>query len=140
MSDSPSPQAERRDGLLIVLEGLASVTAIGAIAFLFFNWFGAHLALFGEPVVIDAEEVRSYWTILAILVASVVTSFALAGVRRAPRAWVWHLVVAGLGVLAAFLFAVTSTGTPSGDPEPPPVHHTGPLCYSGGDSSGCPGG
>jgi Family of unknown function (DUF6234) len=137
---STSPAAGRRGDLLMVLEGMASVVAVVAICGLFVNWFGAHLALFGEPVVIHAEDVRNYWTILGVLVASVPLTFVLAGLRRAPRAWGWHLVVAGLGAVAAIAFAVTSTGTPTDEPEPSPPHRSGPLCYSGGDNTGCPGG
>ena len=89
---------------------------------------------------IDAEEVRGYWTIVGVLVGAVVATLALALVRRAPRVWAWHLMVAALGGVASLVFAVTSTGTPHDDPGPAPTHQTGPHCYSGGDSRGCPGG
>jgi len=146
MSDAPlsaadaDADAERRDSRLKAFEGLASVVAVGAIAFLFFNWFGAHLAFYGEPVAIDADSVSSYWTTVGVLAAAVAATVVLAARRRASRAWPWHLAVAALGVAASFLFAVTTTGTPHDDPTPPRPTYTGPHCYSGGDSSECPGG
>ena len=89
---------------------------------------------------IEEAEVHRYWIVVGVLVVSVATSLAGAVRRKAGSAWIWHLLVAGVGAAAAVVFAVTQTGTPHDDPAPPPARHTGPLCYSGGDSTGCPGG
>jgi hypothetical protein len=137
VSDSLAPKAERDDDLLMVLEGLASVTALGATAFLFFNWSGTHPVLSDKPVLIAADDVYSYWALVCLLVVSVVATFTLSGVRRATRAWRWHLTVAGLGVAAALLFTVSNTGTGHNDPDPDPVQHPRSPCYGGSDRSGC---
>ena len=131
---------DRRDSRSAIWEAFGSVTAVGAIGALFLNWLGAHLTFFGESVVIDEAQVRRYWIVLGVLVVSVAGSFLAAARRKAGGAWLWHLLVAGAGGAAALLFAVTQTGTPQDDPAPPPARHTGPLCYSGGDNTGCPGG
>jgi hypothetical protein len=131
---------DQQDHRSAILEAFGSVTAVGAIGALFLNWLGAHLTFFGDPVVIDPAQVQRYWIILSVLVVSVASTFAGAGRRRAGTAWIWHLLVAGVGAVAAVLFAVTQTGTSHDDPAPSPARHTGPLCYSGGDSTGCPGG
>jgi hypothetical protein len=124
-----------------VFEGLGSLIAIGAIAALAADWFGAHLALFGEPVVIDEEYVRDYWAIVGGLAVGLVATWVGALLRGARVAWGWHALVAVAGLAAALLFAVTSAG-PVDDQQPQPPHpaYTGPRCYSGGDSEECPGG
>jgi hypothetical protein len=131
---------DHRDSRSAIWEALCSVTAVGAIGELFLNWLGAYLTFFGEPVVIDEAQVRRYWIVLGVLVVSVAGSFVAAARRKAGGAWPWHLLVAAAGAAAALLCAVTQTGTPHDDPAPPPAQHTGPLCYSGGDNTGCPGG
>jgi hypothetical protein len=104
------------------------------------NWFSAHLTFFGDPVVIDDDEVRNYWVIVGLLAASQLGTWLGAARRGARGAWVWHALVALVCLAAAFLFAVTAAGPVIDEPEPTPPSHTGPLCYSGGDARGCPGG
>ena len=99
----------RRQGLAAV-ELIASFVAIGAIAAVFLNYVGAHLAFFGEEVVIDDEEVRYYWTGVAVLGVSIIATFVAAALRGAKRAYFWHLPVAFVAVMSAALFAVTQAG------------------------------
>jgi uncharacterized membrane protein HdeD (DUF308 family) len=130
---------ERRDRWLDSLAGTASLIAMMAIVGLFVNWIDAYVSLLGAPVVVTEEEVRSYWLTLAVFVGAFLTSFGVAVWRR-TGASPWHLILGVAGVAAAVLFAVTTPGTPHDDRVPPPSHHTGPVCHSGGDSSDCPGG
>jgi hypothetical protein len=119
-------------------ELVASIVTVGVIAAIFLNYVGAHLTFFGDPVVIDAEEVRNYWIAVAVLATSVLASFAAAFWRRASKSFVWHSIMALTGLFVAAAFAVTQTGPPaSPQPEPPPP---GSACHSGGDSSECLGG
>jgi len=99
----------RRQGLAAV-ELIASFVAIGAIGAVFLNYVGAHLAFFGEEVVIDDEEVRYYWIGIAVLCVSVIATFVAAALRGAKRAYFWHLPVAFVAVISAILFAVTKAG------------------------------
>ena len=123
-----------------VLEGLASTAAVVLIVALALNWFGAHLTFFGDPVVIDDQEVRHYWFIVGLLALSLIASWVGAARRGARAAWAWHALVAVMGLAAALLFAVTSAGPVGDEPEPPRPARTGPRCYSGGDAHECPGG
>jgi len=99
----------RRQGLAAV-ELIASLVAVGAIGAVFLNYVGAHLAFFGDEVVIDDEEVRYYWTGVAVLGVSVLSTFVAAALRGAKRAYLWHLPVALVAVMSAALFAVTQVG------------------------------
>ena len=123
-----------------VVEVLGSMAAVGAIVALVLNWLSVHLVFFGVDVVVEPEDVRNYWVIVTVLALSLVAVFAGAASRPARGAWVWHLLVAGLGALAAVLLAVTTVGPVVDHPAPPRPAYTGPRCYSGGDGSGCPGG
>ena len=143
-----STDAQRTDGdstrrrtPAVVLEGLGSVIAITAIVALAMNWFGAHLTFFGEPVVIDEEQVRHYWVAVGGLAVGQLATWVGAALRGARVAWGLHALVAVAGASAAMLFAVTSAG-PVDDqgPERPRPAYTGPMCHSGGDSDECPGG
>jgi hypothetical protein len=133
-----APTARRSQGG--ILEALASTTAIVTIVALGLNWFGAHLTFFGAPVVIDDEDVRNYWVLVAVLAVSQLATWVGAARRGAGKAWILHTIVAGTGLVAALLFAVTEAGPVQDQPEPSQPTHTGPVCYSGGDSDECPGG
>jgi hypothetical protein len=135
-----SDVSARPDWRPAALEYFASVVAVLAIGMLFLNWLTAHLTFFGAPVVIQPERVRTYWVTVGVLAVAMVGSLAGAAWRGARKAWVWHLLVCAAGTGAAVVLAVTTAGPVHDEPEPPKPHHTGPLCYSGGDNSGCPGG
>ena len=135
-----SERTARPDWRPAFLEPTASLIAVLAVVVLFWNWLDAYLTFFGEPVVVTDKQVRTYWITLAVLAVASVTSCCAAVWRGARKAWAWHVLVGMVGAAAAVLFAVTSPGTPHHDPVPPPSHHTGPVCHSGGDSNGCPGG
>jgi len=115
------------------------VIAIGAIAALAVNWFGAHLAFLGEPVVIDKEDVRNYWAILGALVVGQLATWVGAVLRGARVAWGWHALVAMAGVAAAVLFAVTSAGSVDDQkPEPPRPAYTGPTATQAATPTSAP--
>jgi Family of unknown function (DUF6234) len=137
--DLTSTEHSSRGG---ILEALGSVSAIVLVVALAVNWFGAHLTFFGDPVVIDDEDVRHYWVIVGLLATGQLATWVGAARRGAQGAWVWHALVAVVGLAAALLFAVTTAGPVDGHHEPGPAQpsYTGPRCYSGGDSSECPGG
>ena len=132
----------RNQGLAVV-ELIAALVAVGAIAAVFLNYVGAHLAFFGDEVVIDDEEVRYYWTGVAVLGASVVATLVAAALRGARRAYLWHVPVALLAIAVALLFSVTQAGPVERErPAQPEPSHTpaGRACHSGGDSHECAGG
>ena len=125
------------------VELIASLVALGAMGAVFLNYVGAHLAFFGDEVVIDDEEVRYYWTGVAVIGVSVVATLVAAALRGATRAYLWHVPVALLAIGVALLFSVTQAGPV--DHEQPahrePSHApAGRACHSGGDSHECPGG
>jgi hypothetical protein len=95
---------------------------------------------FSVEVVVEPANVHIYWAIVTVLAISMLTTFAGAASRPAGGAWVWHLLVAGLGAVAAVMFAVTTVGPVNDQPAPPQPRYTIPQCHSGGDASGCPGG
>jgi hypothetical protein len=123
-----------------VVEVLGSVTAVAMVGALVLNWLSVYLVFFGIDVVVEPEDVRNYWVIVAVLALSEVATFAGAALRPARGAWVWHVLVAGLGAVAAVLFSVTTVGPVNDQPAPPQPRYTIPECHSGGDASGCPGG
>ena len=124
-----------------LIEAVASLTTLAAIAAIFLNYIGSHLTFFGEPVDIDPEEVRFYWIAVAVLAAGLVASFGAATWRRARKSYVWHSLMAAVGLVVAGGFAVTQTGPPvSPEPEPREPARYGSACHSGGDSDDCVGG
>ena len=92
------------------VEVIASLVALGAMVAVFLNYVGAHLAFFGDSVVIDDEEVRYYWIGVSVLGVSVVTTLVAATLRGAKRAFLWHLPVALVAIAVALLFSVTRAG------------------------------
>jgi hypothetical protein len=136
-TDLPSTEQRSWGG---VVESLASLVSLVLVVALAANWFSAHLTFFGDPVVIDDEDVRNYWVIVGLLAASLLATWVGAARRGARGAWVWHALVAVVGLAAALVFSVTTVGPVTDEPEPTPPSHNGPLCYSGGDARGCPGG
>jgi hypothetical protein len=125
------------------VELVASLVTLGAMGAVFLNYVGAHLTFFGDEVVIDDEEVRYYWTGVAVLGVSVLATLAAAALRGARRAYLWHIPVALVAVAAALLFSVTQAGPVEREqPAQPEPSHTpaGRACHSGGDSHECPGG
>ena len=125
------------------VEVLASLLAVGAMAAVFLNYVGAHLAFFGDQVVIDEEEVRYYWIGVAVLSLSVLTTLVAANLRGAKRSFLWHIPVALVAVGVALLFSVTRAGPvePEQPTQPAPSQApAGRACHSGGDSNECPGG
>ncbi len=114
---------------------------MAAIVAVFLNYVAAHLSFFGQPVLIDPEDMRNYWVCVSGLVLSVLASFAVAWWRGATKSFVWHSIMALIGLIVSVLFAVTQTGAPvSPQPEPPQPPPSGSVCHSGGDSSECVGG
>jgi hypothetical protein len=135
--------SKNRSQVYAAVEVLASLVTLGAIGAVFLNYVGAHLAFFGDPVVIDEQEVRSYRTCVAVLGVSVVAALVVASLRGAKRSFLWHVPMALVAVAVALLFSVTQAG--------PVVHEqpgqrdstdtpSGHACHSGGDSHECPGG
>jgi len=102
--------SNNRRQVYAAVEVLASLVTLGAIGAVFLNYVGAHLAFFGDPVVIDDQEVHGYWTCVAILGVSVTVTFGAAALRGATRAYFWHLAVAVVAVASALLFSVTQAG------------------------------
>ncbi|MDQ4053334.1 MAG: hypothetical protein M3237_11635 [Actinomycetota bacterium] len=93
-----------------LVEAVASLTTMAAVAAILLNYIGAHLTFFGEAVDIDPEAVRNYWIAVAVLVASLVASFGAAARRRARKSFAWHSLMAVIGLIASVGFAVTQTG------------------------------
>ena len=124
----------------IVLEVLGSLSAVAMVGGLVLNWLSVHLVFFGVEAVAEPENVHAYWVLVTGLALSVLATFAGAASRPAGGAWVWHLLVAGLGAVAAVLLAVPTVGPVDDQPAPPQPRYTIPQCHSGGDASGCPGG
>jgi hypothetical protein len=125
------------------VEVIAALVALGAIGAVFLNYVGAHLTFFGDPVVIDEEEVRNYWIGVSVLGVSVAATLLAATLRGATRAYWWHLPVALVAVMVAVLFSVTQAGPI--EPEQPARQRpsdapAGTVCHSGGDSHECVGG
>ena len=123
-----------------VLEVLGSLTAVAMVGGLLLNWLSVYLVFFGVEAVADPENVHLYWVLVAGLALSVLATFAGAALRPAGAAWVWHLLVAGVGAVAAVLFAITAVGPVNDQPAPPQPRYPIPQCHSGGDANGCPGG
>ena len=111
------------------------------MAAVFLNYVGAHLAFFGDEVVIDEEEVRYYWIGVAVLGVSVLTTLVAANLRGAKRSFLWHIPVALVAVAVALVFSVTRVGPVEREqPTQPEPSHTpaGRACHSGGDGHECP--
>ena len=94
----------------VVLELSASVVAAFALGSLPLHYVWSRVAFFGDQAVVHADDVRTYWTLVAGLAAGAVASFAGALWRRGRRAFVWHALVAILGLMAALAFSVTQVG------------------------------
>ncbi|HET9423503.1 MAG TPA: DUF6234 family protein [Nocardioides sp.] len=125
------------------VETIASLIALGAMGAVFLNYMGAHLTFFGDPVVIDDEEVRNYWIGVSVLGVSLLAALVAGSLRGARRSFLWHVPVALVAVAVALLFSVTQAG-PVGRGQPVQPEPTNPpagrACHSGGDSHECPGG
>jgi hypothetical protein len=102
--------SNNRRQVYAAVEVFASLVTMGAIGAVFLNYVGAHLTFLGDPVVIDEQEVRGYWTCVAVLGVSVTVTFVAATLRGARRAYYWHLAVALIAVASALLFSVTQAG------------------------------
>ena len=130
----------------VALEVIASLLALGAVVLIPLHYVAARLAFLGDQAVIDADEVRFYWTLVGILAVAVIASFAGALWRRGRKTFAWHTLVAVLGVAAALAFSVTATGSVSELGRDDPTEREqrdrpgGSGCHSGGDSDGCVGG
>ena len=135
--------SNNRRQVYAAVEVLASLVTLGAIGAVFLNYVGAHLAFFGDPVVIDDQEVRNYWIGVAVLGVSVMAALVVASLRGAKRSFLWHVPMVLVAVAVALLFSVTQAGPVvreqpgQRDPTDAPSGH---ACHSGGDSHECPGG
>ncbi len=94
----------------VVLELLGSVVAAFALLSLPLHYIWTRVTFFGDAAVVHADDVRSYWTLVAALTVGVVASFAGALWRGGRKAFAWHAIVAVLGLVAALAFPVTQAG------------------------------
>jgi hypothetical protein len=94
----------------VVLELLGSVVAAFVLVSLPLHFLSTRVTFFGDQAVVHADDVRTYWTLVAALTVGVVASFAGALWRGGRKAFWWHTPVAILGLAAALAFAVTQAG------------------------------
>jgi hypothetical protein len=132
----------------VVLELFGSIAACVALLSMPLHYLSTRVTFFNVEAVVHDDDVRTYWVLVAVLVAGVVASFAGALWRRGRKAFVWHVFVAILGLVAALAFSVTQAGPVSeldhdrpeqSRPDDPGQHGAG-VCRSGGDSDECLGG
>lgn len=100
----------RAPRLAVVLELLGSVVAAFVLASLPLHFLSTRVTFFGDQAVVHADDVRTYWTLVAALTVGVVASFAGAWWRGGRKAFWWHGTVAILWLVAALAFPVTQTG------------------------------
>ncbi|MDQ6522201.1 DUF6234 family protein [Nocardioides sp. LHD-245] len=138
----PRPALSDRDHpalLPTLVEALASAATAGIALFLPLLQFGAYFCIGGACGGPDADAIRLYRVLVAVLATTAATTLALAVRRRARRAIRWHAVVAVAGLGSAVLFAVPAVDWADllrEDPPPPNPHYV--PCYSG--SNDCVGG
>lgn len=144
----PTAPQRRRPWQPVAAEVFASLVATAAVILIPLHYVGVHLTFMGAPVVVDDEDVRFYRVLVGVLALAVLASFAAAAWRRAKASFIWHAVVAVVGVLAALAFSVTEVGPAQEWPgplwpersAPSDESHPTSVCHSGGDSDGCVGG
>ena len=132
----------------VVLELFGSLMVVIALASMPLHYLSTRVTFFGVQPVVHDDDVRTYWILVSVLIAGVVASFAGALWRRARKAFVWHFLVAILGLVGALAFSVTQAGPVSElDHDRPaqtglddPGRHGAGVCRSGGDNDECVGG
>ncbi|WP_436699395.1 hypothetical protein [Nocardioides sp. BYT-33-1] len=139
MTDTPLTDRDHPALLPTLVEALASATTVGVTLFLPLLQFGAYFCIGGPCGGPDADSVRLYRVLVAVLAGTAGITLLLAARRRARRALRWHALVALAGAASATVFAVPAIDWAQllrEDPPPPNPHYV--PCHSG--SNDCVGG